>query len=298
MTEGSAQLSTMERLALAAGRWANESDRGKRAQWSYLKVLTNAVVGGAVGRRLYVDGIDWMLDYRPDRGVVQAANHRSFFDQYVAMLPYRRLEVPWVERVFFPVRSNFFYESPLGLLVNFLIGAGTMYPPVFRDPAKSELTREGINRVIAFLQRPGTLVGMHPEGTRGKGPDPYQLLPAQPGIGQIVLQARPLVIPVFINGLPKDDPIAGTIDNYRAGIRHSNPCIIVYGQPVDYSDLSVHKPRAALYKRCADRIREAIARLGERERELRAACLAGAIGDDHPGWLDNRARARRGNGGG
>src|SRR5262245_2726466 len=72
MAEGSPQLSAMERLALAVGRLANESDRAKRAQWGYLKVLTDAVVGVAISRRLYVDGIDWLLDFQPDRGVVQA----------------------------------------------------------------------------------------------------------------------------------------------------------------------------------------------------------------------------------
>ncbi|HTM21537.1 MAG TPA: 1-acyl-sn-glycerol-3-phosphate acyltransferase, partial [Kofleriaceae bacterium] len=204
MAQGSPQLSAMERLALAVGRLTNENERAKRVQWRYLKVLTDAVVGAAVGRRLYVDGIDWMIDFAPDRGVVQAANHRSFFDQYVAMLPYQRVGVPWVERLFFPVRSNFFYESPLGVFVNLLIGAGTMYPPVFRDPAKSELTKEGVGRVIEFLQKPGTLVGVHPEGTRGKGPDPYELLPAQPGVGQLIRRARPTVLPVWVNGLSND----------------------------------------------------------------------------------------------
>jgi 1-acyl-sn-glycerol-3-phosphate acyltransferase len=297
MAEGTPQLSRIEKLAMAVGRLTNESDRAKWAQWRYLNVLTKAVVGGAVGRRLYVDGIDWMLDYQPDRGVVQAANHRSFFDQYVAMLAYHRLGVPWARKMFFPVRSNFFYEKPLGVFVNLLIGAGTMYPPVFRDPAKAELTKEGVNRVIELLQQPGTFVGVHPEGTRGKGPDPYELLPAQPGVGQIVLQAKPIVIPLFINGLPKDDAISGTMENYSRGIRQRNPCILVFGRPVDYSALSVQKPRAALYKKCSDLIMEEIRKLGERERDIRAACVAGDIDDADPGWLDNRVRARRGNGG-
>ena len=39
-------------------------------------------------------------------------------------------------------------------------------------------------------------------GTRGKGDSPYELLPAHPGVGQIVLQARPIAVPVFVNGLP------------------------------------------------------------------------------------------------
>ena len=42
---------------------------------------------------------------------------------------------------------------------------------------------------------------MHPEGTRGKGPDPYEFLPAQPGVGKLALVAQPIVIPAFILGL-------------------------------------------------------------------------------------------------
>ena len=296
MVEGTPQLSRLEKIAMAVGRLANENDRGKRAQWLYLRTLTKAIVATAARYRTYVEGIDWMVDFQPDRGVVQAANHRSFFDQYVAMLAYHTVGIPWARRMYFPVRSNFFYESPLGLLVNLGIGAGTMYPPVFRDPAKSELTKEGVNRVISFLQRPGTFVGVHPEGTRGKGPDPYELLPAQPGIGQIVLQARPIVIPLFINGLPTSDVVTGVLDNFRPGIRRTNPIIIVFGRPVDYSDLTTSKPRAALYKKCSDRILDDIRKLGERERELRAACVAGTIDDGDPGWLDNRARTGRRNG--
>ena len=45
---------------------------------------------------------------------------------------------------------------------------------------------------------------MHPEGTRGKGPDPYELLPAQPGVGKLALVGKPVVIPAFILGLGND----------------------------------------------------------------------------------------------
>jgi 1-acyl-sn-glycerol-3-phosphate acyltransferase len=129
---------------------------------------------------------------------------------------------------------------------------------------------------------------MHPEGTRGKGPDPYQLLPAQPGVGQVVLQGRPLVVPAFVNGL-SNSYVQDITDTYRKEIRRERPIIIAFGPPVDYSDLAQQKPRAALYKRTADRIREAIIKMGDREREIRAACLAGTIGDDDPHWVMNHA---------
>jgi len=287
------RLGRFERAALALGRWTNENDRGKRAQRRWAHVVMRTWVGAGIRRRTFVEGLDKVLALQPDRGVVQASNHRSFFDQYVSMLPYWELRVPWADRMYFPVRSNFFYEKPLGVVVNYLIGGGAMYPPIFRDPSLAALTRDSVNRMIGFLGRPGSFLGVHPEGTRGKGPDPYQLLPAQPGIGQIVLQARPLVIPCFVNGL-SNDIVEAIGSTYRADIRRDNPVIIVYGDPVDYQDLTRSTPRAALYKRCSDRILAAVAALGERERAVRAACAAGEIGDDHPGWLANQLATLRG----
>jgi 1-acyl-sn-glycerol-3-phosphate acyltransferase len=281
------KLSRFERAALALGRWTNETDRGKDAQryWAYY-VMRNWV-GAGVRRRLLTEGLDRLIQLAPDRGVVQATNHRSFFDQYVAMLPYWHLRIPWAHHMYFPVRSNFFYEKPLGVLVNYLIGGGAMYPPIFRDPAKAALSRDAVDRMIGVLSRPGSFIGVHPEGTRGKGPDPYEFLPAQPGIGQIVLQARPIVIPCFINGL-SNDIVEAIGSTYRGDIRRTNPVIVVYGDPIDYADLAAQKPRATLYKKTADRILAAIGDLAVRERELRAACAAGAIADDDPRWLDNR----------
>jgi 1-acyl-sn-glycerol-3-phosphate acyltransferase len=143
--------------------------------------------------------------------------------------------------------------------------------------------------VVDALQLPGTLVGMHPEGTRGKGDDPYDLLPAQPGIGQMILAAKPIVIPLFVNGL--DNDLVGVIRRtYSPDIRRREPITLVWGPPVDYSDFLGQKPRAALYKRVADRVRDAIGQLGQRERELRGEILAGER-DHGPNWLSDRGCA-------
>src|SRR6185436_13435431 len=63
-------------------------------------------------------------------------------------------------------------------------------------------------RVLTELARvgPGNIIGFHPEGTRNKSDDPYSFLPAQPGVGKLILASRPQVIPVFIAGLCNDLP--------------------------------------------------------------------------------------------
>ncbi len=287
-----AELTATERAALALGRWANETDGGKHAQYLFHSFFTKNWVARTVQRRTYVNGIDYLRELHPDRGVMVVSNHRTFFDQYVMMLAAFTVGIPWVKRIYFPVRANFFYDKPVGLLLNYLVGAGTMYPPIFRDRSKSELNKDALDRVIKFLGRPDTVVGVHPEGTRGKGPDPYEMLPAQPGVGQMILHAKPIVVPVFINGL-SNDFLSDVRLNYRKDARRINPVVMVWGQPIDYSELTVAKPRAALYKKCGDKIRASILALSERERELRAASVSGQIGDDDPQWLENRARASR-----
>lgn len=281
-----AELTRFEKLALELGRLTNETPTGKKLQDAFLRRITYFWIRASLAHRMFADGMDRVLGLRPERGVLFATNHRSFFDQYAVLLALWMGRTPWMKRLYFPVRSNFFYERPLGLLVNYLVGAGAMYPPIFRQASRSARNKEALERIKSFLEMPGSLVGVHPEGTRGKGPDPYQMLPAQPGIGQIALQARPTVIPVFINGL-SNDIVKDVRANYQPDIRRTRPCIAVFGDPVDYADLQAQKARPALYKRTADRFRDAIIALMPRERELREACRQGAIPDDHPGWLSN-----------
>ena len=293
MSDMEASLSRVERMALEFGRFANERPWPKRLQKKYLLAVTASWVRPAVSPRVYVEGIEWLLEHQPERGVVLVSNHRSFFDMYIVMLCLFSLRARWIERISFPVRANFFYESPLGMAINAFIGGYTMYPPLYRDANRASLNKDALDRVVSSLQQPGTVVGLHPEGTRGKGPDPYQLLPAQPGVGQIVLNAKPTVVPLFVNGLP-NDIYHGIADSYGPNARRKRPIIVVFGPPLDYSEYTRKKPRAALYKRCADKMNRTILELGERERELRHQCATGELADDDPHWLPTFIRARTG----
>lgn len=282
-----ADLTTAERATLAIGRFINERPTAKSLQRLWLLGFNQTWMRYAVGPRVYAEGSEWLMA-PPGRGVVLCLNHRSYFDAYVTMYALYEQGATWPRKIYFPVRSNFFYENPVGAAVNLVIAGGTLYPPIFRDAAKADLNKDALARVARLLQEPGSLVGLHPEGTRNKGTDPYHLLPAQPGIGQIVLHAKPLVVPVFINGMTNSyaDDILST---FRPGIRRTNPIIAVFGEPIDYADLAAQKPRAALYKRMSDRIRDAIVELGSREKLVRERCARGEVPDSDPGWANNRA---------
>jgi 1-acyl-sn-glycerol-3-phosphate acyltransferase len=257
-----------ERAAIRLCRYVNEDERAKRVQSTYLREFGTRWVYHCTKNLVHADGLGRALALRPDRGVLLCANHRSFFDSY-AISSKILGKTPWCQRLFFPVRSTFFYERPAGVAVNAIIGGLCMYPPIFRDAERRAYNEAAVEKLSDFLHQPGTVVGMHPEGTRGQGDDPYQLLPAQPGVGQLILRAKPMVLPVFVNGL-LNNVVDQVTSNFRAGGSKGRPVIMVFGDPVDLSEYEGQKPRAALYKRVADRVLDEIRKLGAREREIRA----------------------------
>jgi 1-acyl-sn-glycerol-3-phosphate acyltransferase len=241
---------------------------------------------------MFAEGLDDLCALDPgNTGVMLVSNHRSFFDQYAMLLACYMGPVPWSKRLYFPVRSNFFYDQPLGIAVNALVAAGAMYPPIYRQAERRQLNDEALDKMVEILRTPGNVLGMHPEGTRGKGPDPYAFLPAQPGVGKLALVGKPLVIPAFVLGLGNN--IAEDIKwNFSRGARRDHAVITVFGKPIDYSDLMAEKPRPTLYKKTADRFMTEIKKLSEREKELRAELHAGQISDDDPRWVSNRGAGK------
>jgi 1-acyl-sn-glycerol-3-phosphate acyltransferase len=232
--------------------------------WHFNRRLVNALVGNL----LQVRGTEVFRDLPADRGLLICSNHRSFFDQYVIMACFANA-LGRLPPLYFPVRSDYFYEGVGGGLVNGLAAAFHMYPPVFRDPRKRAFNRYTQARLVELLRTPGTAVGVHPEGRRGKGPDPYELLPAQVGVGQLILEARPSVVPVFINGLG-NDLWRQSVSNFR---RNGTPIVLVVGSPLVLPPEGVPS-RLRTHKDVADQVLDAIRELGQRERRLRAELAA------------------------
>lgn len=283
----SSELTAVERLARSIGRVANESSLGKKLQTAFLRGVSFNWVRRALSRRTLAQGLDELLEITPARGVLLVSNHRSFFDQYALLCAVYMGPVPWARRLYFPVRSNFFYDHPAGLLINLAVTGAAMYPPVYRETERRALNDQALEQIRTFLQQPGSIVGIHPEGTRGKGPDPYKFLPAQPGVGKMALAARPTVIPLFINGLGNDF-LEDVRRNFDRGARRNAPVIAVFGKPLDYSEFTQEKPRPTLYKKCSDFFMAEIGKLAEIEKQLRQQCADDQISDDDPRWLCNR----------
>jgi 1-acyl-sn-glycerol-3-phosphate acyltransferase len=284
MEEETSPFSRIERAAAWLGQRANRTSSGKRLQSSFLRNFSMRWVRLVLERRMLVEGLAELRDLEPPRGVLLVSNHRSFFDQYAALMAVMTYGARWGRSLNFPVRSEFFYDKPTGLFLNYFVAGGAMFPPIYRDATRQALNAQSIECIVELLHTPGNLVGVHPEGTRGKGPDPYQLLSAQPGVGKMALLARPTVIPLFINGL-SNDFVADVRANFKPISRREFPLIAVFGQPVEYADLLDEKPRPTLYKKTADRFMREVAELGKREKELRAQCARDEISDADERWL-------------
>ncbi|MBK8464477.1 MAG: 1-acyl-sn-glycerol-3-phosphate acyltransferase [Chloracidobacterium sp.] len=211
-----------------------------------------------------VFGLENIENSDVNKPLLLVANHRSFFDMYtVSSVIFRRTRRP--VKLFFPVRGKFFYDSPVGWLVNFVMGWFSMYPPFFReagDAKKREFDKYSMRRLIQLCTTGrGHIIGFHPEGQRKLDGDPYSLLPAQPGVGKIIYAAHPQVIPVFIAGLGNDLP-KQVLGNWRGGEKVR----IWFGEPVDLSEFYEKGDRIRTHKEIADHLMAKIGELGSKDK--------------------------------
>jgi 1-acyl-sn-glycerol-3-phosphate acyltransferase len=213
-----------------------------------------------------VFGIENVENAEADTPLVLVANHRSFFDMYtVSSVIFRRTRRPVT--LFFPVRAKFFYDNPLGWFVNFVMGWFSMYPPFFRearDARKREFDKYSMRRLIQLCSEGhGHMIGFHPEGKRNLDGGPYDLLPAQPGIGKVIYAAHPQVIPIFIAGLGNDLP-KQILGNWTGGEKVR----IWFGEQVDLSEFYEKGDRLRTHKEIADHLMLKIMELGRADMEI------------------------------
>jgi 1-acyl-sn-glycerol-3-phosphate acyltransferase len=233
------------------------------------KAWNSAFMGGLIyscgGRRFNIQGLEHLAPFGKKDSVLLVANHRSFFDFFsISAILYWRTRL--TKRIFFPVRQNFFYDHPAGPFVNAVMSGMRMFPPIMRDKEKRPFNQYVLARCIEELNREdiGTVLGLHPEGTRNKGDDPYSFLPAQPGVGRVALGAtRAYIIPVFALGMGQS--ILGEM-KMNALTPHDHPVDMYFGAPLDFSDLRSKANMVTTQKRAADRCLDAIKTLAERQR--------------------------------
>ncbi|MFN8654544.1 MAG: lysophospholipid acyltransferase family protein [Gemmatimonadales bacterium] len=218
-------------------------------------------IEAALGPLLEVHGLDHVSATTRDRPVILIANHRSFFDLYVAMSTlFRRL--PGWRSTCFPVRGRYYYQTVGGLLLNGIAAWWSMYPPFFHEPRCRRFDQWALTHLGDLAREgPGRLIGFHPEGTRNKGTDPYSFLPTQPGIGRLMHEARPQVVPAFIAGLGNNLPEIVS-RRWRGGERVR----LWFGPPVDYAHLVDLPPDRSTHRVLADLAMSKVADLAVLDR--------------------------------
>lgn len=215
-----------------------------------------------------VYGLEHIEAASHDRPILLVANHRSFFDMYaVSTELFRR--TTFRKQLFFPVRARFFYQSPIGVFVNLVMGWFSMYPAFFATgdhpiPEKRVFDKYSFRLLVELARNgAGNIIGFHPEGTRNKGEDPYSFLRAQPGVGKLILEAHPQVIPVFIAGLCNSLP--------RQIARNWNREDVIrihFGPMMDLTEELKKPDRLRTHKEIADLVMSKIGELAEQDRAM------------------------------
>ncbi len=260
------KLRGFERISVPLLEAANRRPWVRRALHDTLGWTFAHVVDAVTGPRWRVFGADALCAYAAQDGLILVANHRSFFDLFVISTVVKR-RTRFMREVAYPVRKDFFYTNPLGVMLNFAVAGATMWPPVFRDDRRRELNPIGFQQLSSTLGR-GCIIGIHPEGTRNKGDDPYSYLSLKPGMGQLVAGCAPgvLVVPVFIGGLSNDVKTEVTRTFGRAP-RADQPIRVWFGEPFRADALQPLEDPAVMTEAVFGRVRA----LGEADRDWLAA---------------------------
>ncbi|MBL8151461.1 MAG: hypothetical protein JNN15_16170, partial [Blastocatellia bacterium] len=108
-------------------------------------------------------------------------------------------------------------------------------------------------------------------------------LPAQPGVGKIIKDAQPQVLPVFIAGLRPDNLKKQVFGNWTGGPKIR----IHFGNLLDMSKFYEMKNQPRTYKMIADYVMSEVAKLAEYDRSIYAPETVEKISQNEQNEKDN-----------
>jgi 1-acyl-sn-glycerol-3-phosphate acyltransferase len=260
-----AELDRWERWTYRVSAGVNEHPVLKEAATRWLSKTSRRWMEGVVGESLHVEGADLVPR---DRSILLVANHQTYFDFYAASVALWRM---YARKPFLycPVRSAFFYDHPVGAAINAGAAGFAMYPPIFRERRSGAgLNKHALDRCADLLRwSPRTIVAIHPEGTRNRTDDPYQLREPRPGAGIVAHRVRATVVPLFINGLTQE--LAPLVRSRLLG----RPELIrlFFGPPVALDDLYDQPADREVHAAIVRRMMQAIEACAARDRAYMAS---------------------------
>ena len=165
------------------------------------------------------------------RGILSFSNHVSLFDDplLVSNLGRTRFDdVRWIGAD----HQNFYGSA----LKGFISAAGKCVPIV----RGAGLDQPGLSFLCERLKE-GEWVHIFPEGGRTRDPDARMRLPFKTGIGQLMVEARPVVMPFYHYGMHRILPIGRTVP------KTGHAVTVRFGQAT-----SIDEPWLAQYTSVAD----------------------------------------------
>src|SRR6185436_8256617 len=148
--EGGEKLTRTERFIIAAIRRTFEPGRVDQSIRLCQRHFGAEWITLVTKNLLTMHGRERVPPLDPTKSYICVSNHRSFFDLYVVTGWLVKLGMP--HRLVFPVRSEFFYDQPLGLFVNGVMSFFAMYPPIFRERSRAALNLAGLDELAWLLQ--------------------------------------------------------------------------------------------------------------------------------------------------
>jgi 1-acyl-sn-glycerol-3-phosphate acyltransferase len=269
-------LTPFERMAVRLARRMNRG-RWQRLWFWFGREFAARWIALLTGPLLEVEGLEHVAATSRERPLLVVANHRTLFDLYVVMsVLFRRL--PGWRAILFPVRGRYFYQRPGGILLNAFAAWWSMYPPFFHESRKAPFNQWAMSELASLCRDGrGRLIGYHPEGTRNRNPDPYSFLPPHAGVGRLILEAHPQVVPVFIAGLRNSLP-----DIIARRIRGGEHIRVRFGPALDPAAWIDLPQTSAASREVAEQVMREIRRLGEQDRRAMELAEASSDGEPHP----------------
>ena len=264
LPEHLAPLSLVERTAYRCGDWCNRNLKTPLTWWNY--TMMNILIWFGLSRRLHIHGLENIAHITADKRIVLVCNHRTFFDFFVvSWVTFNKTDLP--KRIFFPVRSTFFYTTWIGIPFCFFMGGYAMFPPIFRGNPKRIFNQYALKRIKLELQTQGCIIGFHPEGTRNKDPDPHSLLPPKKGVGE-VLNTTPesIVVPVYIKGITNNLIREFFCNWFKAS---QSPIDVYFGEPPNLDHLFTEKQLGTTHQNIAQACMASIQTLATEHQKLR-----------------------------
>ena len=262
------QLDALEPFERAAYNFADFWNKHMRWQAAlYNSTVMMGMTWLTVARRVRVAGIENAIRLDWSRGVMIVANHRTYFD-YFGIMSELVLKVPEYQpvRIVFPVRSAFFYERPLGVLLNLAMSGMAMFPPIVRDRSKRAWNDYALARGVDELEQNACVVGVHPEGRRHPDIPMFEVREGRPGVGHVALEAENCqVLPVFFTGITND-----LLEELRRNWLEPEhyPVFMAVGPELCLDDLREAEGSDDAEREAVDRFMAAIAELAGRCREM------------------------------